>query len=76
LEAAWTPETLVLPQHYTASQPRRPRSEDGGSMDLWNVCPTITLHDVTTQKTSIWRFRQHGPLKRWYPTTTIHGVTT
>jgi hypothetical protein len=20
--------------------------------------------------------RQHGPLKRWYPTTTLHGVTT
>jgi len=19
---------------------------------------------------------QHGPLKRWYPTTTVHGVTT
>jgi hypothetical protein len=22
-----------------------------------------------------WRWRQHGPLKRWYPTTTLHGVT-
>jgi len=33
----------ILPQHYTASQPRR--------------------------------WRQHGPLKRWYPTTTLHGVT-
>jgi hypothetical protein len=21
-------------------------------------------------------WRQHGPLKRWYPTTTLHGVTT
>jgi hypothetical protein len=27
----------ILPQHYTASQPRRPRPEDGVSMDLWNV---------------------------------------
>jgi hypothetical protein len=23
-----------------------------------------------------WRWRQHGPLKRCYPTTTWHGVTT
>jgi hypothetical protein len=34
----------ILPQHYTASQPRR--------------------------------WMQHGPLKRWYPTPTLHGVTT
>jgi len=29
----------ILPQHYTASQLRRPRPEtpsDGSSMDLWN----------------------------------------
>jgi len=23
-----------------------------------------------------WRWRQHGPLKRLYPTKTLHGVTT
>jgi hypothetical protein len=23
-----------------------------------------------------WRWRQHGPLKRWYPTATLHWVTT
>jgi len=23
-----------------------------------------------------WRWRQHGPLKCWYPATTLHGVTT
>jgi hypothetical protein len=34
----------ILPQYYTASQPRR--------------------------------WRQHGPPKRWYPTTILHGVTT
>jgi hypothetical protein len=34
------------------------------------------LHGVTTQKISTWRWRQHGPLKRWCPTTTLHGVTT
>jgi hypothetical protein len=26
--------------------------------------------------TSPWRWRQHGPPKRWYPTATLHGVTT
>jgi len=25
---------------------------------------------------SAWRWRQHGPLSRWYPTTALHGVTT
>jgi hypothetical protein len=25
---------------------------------------------------SPWRWRQHEPLKCWYPTTTLHGVTT
>jgi len=24
----------------------------------------------------VWRWRQHGPPKLWYPTTTLHGVTT
>jgi len=25
--------------------------------------------------TSTWRWRQHGPPKLWYPTTTVYGVT-
>jgi hypothetical protein len=25
---------------------------------------------------SAWRWRQQGPLSRWYPTTALHGVTT
>jgi len=24
--------------------------------------------------TSPWRWRQHGPQKRWHPTTILHGV--
>jgi len=28
------------------------------------------------QSTSPRRGRQYGPLKRWYPTTTLHDVTT
>jgi len=23
-----------------------------------------------------WRWRQHGRLQRWYPTTPLHGITT
>jgi len=23
-----------------------------------------------------WRWRQHGPPKCWYPTTSLHGITT
>jgi hypothetical protein len=41
----------MLPEHYTASQPRRHRL-------------------------SPWRWRQHGPPKRWYPITTLHSVRT
>jgi len=29
----------------------------------------------TSRFLSAWRWRQHGPLKRWYPTI-LHGVTT
>jgi len=25
---------------------------------------------------STWRWRQHVPLKHWYPTTSLHGVIT
>jgi hypothetical protein len=45
-EAAWTPETLVF--YHTASQPTRPRLEEGGSMDPRNV--GILSHGITTQK--------------------------
>jgi hypothetical protein len=59
----------ILPQHYAASEQRRPQR--------WrhHWYPT-TQHNDTTQKTSTWRWRQHGPPKWWYPTTTLHGVTT
>jgi hypothetical protein len=33
----------------------------------------LTQHHTTSQHR---RWRQHGPLKRWQPATTLHGVTT
>jgi hypothetical protein len=32
--------------------------------------------NISSWRKTGWRWRQHGPLKRWYPTTTQHGVTT
>jgi hypothetical protein len=44
----------------------------GGSMDLWNF-GILPQHYTASQRR---RWRHHGPLKLWYPTTTLHGVTT
>jgi hypothetical protein len=62
MEAAWSSETSV--SYHNAA-----RSEDGGSMELRNV-------GILPQNYTVWRWRQHGAPKRWYPTTTLHGVTT
>jgi hypothetical protein len=46
--------------------------KDGGSMDLWNV--DILPQHYTASRPRRWR--QRRPLKLWYPTTTLHGITT
>jgi hypothetical protein len=65
---AWVPQLLVSYHNIT----RRRKPEDGGSMDLWNV--GILPQQCTASQPRRWR--QHGPLECWYPTTTLHGVTT
>jgi hypothetical protein len=41
-------------------------------MDLWNVSIPPQYYTASQSR----RWRQHGPPKRRYPTTTLHGVTT
>jgi hypothetical protein len=68
MEAARSSETSV--SYHNTIQCHNP--EDGGSMDLWNVGTLPQNYMVSHPR----RWRQHGPLKRRYPTTTLHGVTT
>jgi len=53
----------ILPLYYMASQPQRPRLE-------------LYLFTTMLRPSSPCRWRQHGPPKRHYPTTKLHGVTT
>jgi hypothetical protein len=67
----------ILPQHHTASQPRRPllktsppwKPQNSQQEPLWEGYSY-------NSPSSLWRWTQHGPPKRWYPTTTLDGVTT
>jgi hypothetical protein len=68
MEAALTSETSVS-YHNTIW---RHNPEYGGSMDLWNV-GILPQHYMASKPR---RWRQHGPLKRRYPTTTLYSVTT
>jgi hypothetical protein len=72
----------ILPQHFTASRPRRPRHFTLKMESAWTSETLISYHSTSRHHdpedldTSPWRWRQHGPLKRWYPTTELHGITT
>jgi hypothetical protein len=43
-------------------------------MGLWNV-GILPQHYTASQPRVKWRWRQDGPLKRWYSTTALHGDT-
>jgi hypothetical protein len=61
----------LFPDIRTTLQSNR-HPEDGSSMNLWNF-GIPPQHYTASQPT---RWRHYGPPKCWYPTTTLHGVTT
>jgi len=63
MEAAWISEMLIS-YHNSIFRAKMEAA--------WTSETLISYHNIS----SGWRWRQHGPLKRWYPTTTLHGVTT
>jgi hypothetical protein len=61
----------ILPQYYTMSQPRSLKMEAARTSET-----LVSYYNITRHNPEDWRWRQHGPLKCWYPTTTLHDVTT
>jgi len=46
------------------------------SCDAIRIPPFQTSLLLHLQGEVKWRWRQHGPLKRWYPSTTLNSITT
>jgi len=49
---------------------------DSNPVGSMNACPHFPAFCCPYARTSLWRRRQYGPPKRWYPTSRIHGTTT
>jgi hypothetical protein len=82
MDTVGTSETLL--SYHNITQCHDPEEldfppEDGCSIDLWNF-GILLRHYMASQprkpRFASWRWRRHGPPKRWYPTTTFHAVTT
>jgi hypothetical protein len=80
VDVPWTSESRV--HYHTTTRRHDPKDhlqgEGGGGMNLWNV-GILPQHYTASQPrrpSSGWRWTFHGPLKRWYPITKLHGVTT
>jgi len=74
MKAVWYSETLVS-YHNTTWRHRRPRLETSSSRKPQKFHQE-PLWGGYNSPTSPWRWKQDGPPKRWYPTTTLNGVTT
>jgi hypothetical protein len=61
----------ILPHHYTGSRPRRLKKEAA-----WTSETSISYITTGGHNPEDWRRRQHGPLKRRYPITSLHGAPT
>jgi len=42
----------------------------------WTSETLVSYNTTLHHDPEDWRWRQHEPLKHWYPTTTLHGITT
>jgi hypothetical protein len=69
-ERLWGPPGLQSDGYRLRSPPSTPLTEH-----LWCSSHLIRRYVVCSVETP-WRWKHHGPPKRWYLTTTLHGVTT